>query len=38
VPASRAEIGAALTRLRIAPVLDGYRGAPPVDRAALLGP
>jgi hypothetical protein len=36
VPASRAEIGAALSRLRIAPLLDGYRGAPPVNRAALL--
>jgi hypothetical protein len=36
VPASRAEIGAALSRLRIAPLLDGYRGAPPVNRNALL--
>jgi succinyl-CoA synthetase beta subunit len=36
VPASHAEIDDALSRLRIAPLLDGYRGAPPVDRGALL--
>jgi hypothetical protein len=36
VPASRAEVDAALSRLRMAPLLDGYRGAPPVDRNALL--
>lgn len=36
VPASRSELDAALSRLRIAPLLDGYRGGLPVDRPALL--
>ena len=36
VPASRAEIGTALSKLRIAPLFDGYRGAAPVDRQTLL--
>jgi hypothetical protein len=36
VPASAAEIERALSRLRIAPLLDGYRGAPAADRKALL--
>ncbi|WP_323798416.1 acetate--CoA ligase family protein [Nisaea sp.] len=36
LPASDTEIEAALDRLRIAPLLDGYRGAPPADRAAIV--
>jgi acetate---CoA ligase (ADP-forming) len=36
VPASRVEIDAALSGLRIAPLLDGYRGAPAVDRTAIV--
>jgi hypothetical protein len=36
VPASHAEVDDALSRLRIAPLLDGYRGARRVDRGALL--
>nr|WP_072779309.1 acetate--CoA ligase family protein [Marivita hallyeonensis] len=36
VPATEAEIDAALDRLRIAPLLAGYRGKPGVDRATLL--
>ncbi|MGR3501223.1 acetate--CoA ligase family protein [Pseudaestuariivita sp.] len=36
VPASRASVDAALASLRIAPLLDGWRGSPPVARAALL--
>ncbi|MEM6696299.1 MAG: acetate--CoA ligase family protein [Pseudomonadota bacterium] len=35
VPADPDEIDAALTRLRIAPLLSGFRGAPPVSRSAL---
>ncbi|MFW8593923.1 acetate--CoA ligase family protein [Cribrihabitans neustonicus] len=36
LPASEAEIEAALESLRIAPLLNGYRGAPPADREAIL--
>lgn len=36
LPATRAEIGAALDRLRIGRLLAGYRGQPPADRSALL--
>lgn len=36
LPASDAEIAAALDGLRIAGVLQGYRGAPAADRAAIL--
>ena len=36
VPASAAEIDAALDRLRIAPLIDGYRGAPAGNRACLI--
>lgn len=37
VPASPAAVDAALDRLRIAPLLRGYRGKPAADRAAILG-
>ena len=36
LPSTRAEIDAALDRLNCAPILRGYRGKPPVARAALL--
>ncbi|KIC18161.1 MULTISPECIES: acetate--CoA ligase family protein [unclassified Leisingera] len=36
LPASDAEIEAALQSLRIAKLLDGYRGAPAADREAIL--
>lgn len=36
LPASDVEIEAALDRLRIAPLLNGYRGAPPADRVAIV--
>jgi acyl-CoA synthetase (NDP forming) len=36
LPAPAPEIEAALDRLRIAPLLGGYRGKPPADRAALV--
>lgn len=36
LPASADEIAAALDRLRIAPLLRGYRGKPPADMAALV--
>ncbi|MEY3003168.1 MAG: hypothetical protein RLZZ491_344 [Pseudomonadota bacterium] len=36
LPATRADIDAALGRLRLAPVLRGYRGKPAADRAALV--
>ncbi len=36
LPVSDAMIDASLSRLRIAPVLDGYRGAPRADRPAIL--
>ncbi len=36
MPVSRDEVNRALSKLRIAPRLHGYRGAKPVDRAALL--
>jgi hypothetical protein len=36
LPATRDEIAAALDRLRIAPLLNGYRGKPPADMAALV--
>ncbi len=36
VPATADDIDAAFKALRIAPLLEGYRGAPPVDRAALV--
>ncbi|UWQ83484.1 acetate--CoA ligase family protein [Leisingera caerulea] len=36
LPASDAEIEAALQSLRIAKLLDGYRGAPAADRKAIL--
>ncbi|NNE52029.1 MAG: CoA-binding protein, partial [Sulfitobacter sp.] len=35
LPASADDIDEALDALRIAPLLGGYRGAPPVDRPAL---
>ena len=35
VPASRDEIGLALDELKIAPLLDGYRGAPAADGEAI---
>ena len=37
IPSNSDAIDAGLSSLRIAPLLDGYRGADPVDRAALLG-
>ena len=36
LPATDAMIEQALASLRIARLLDGYRGAPPADRAAIL--
>jgi succinyl-CoA synthetase beta subunit len=36
LPASDAALSAALDSLRIAPLLKGYRGAPPADRAAIM--
>ncbi|WP_425044796.1 acetate--CoA ligase family protein [Primorskyibacter sp. S87] len=36
LPTTESEIEAALNDLRIAPVLDGYRGSPPADRAAIV--
>ncbi len=36
LPASAAEIASALDSMRIAPLLSGYRGKPPADRAALV--
>ncbi|KJZ26030.1 acetate--CoA ligase family protein [Tritonibacter mobilis] len=36
LPASDAALNTALESLRIAPLLSGYRGAPPADRAAIL--
>jgi succinyl-CoA synthetase beta subunit len=36
LPATAPEIDAALDRLRIAPLLGGYRGKPAADRAALV--
>jgi len=36
LPARPDEIDAALDRLKIAPLLNGYRGKPPCDRAAIL--
>ncbi len=36
VPASDAQINEALDKLRIAPLLSGYRGKPPADRKAIL--
>jgi len=36
VPAARADIAAALQRLRIAPLLAGYRGKPGADMDAIL--
>lgn len=36
LPATRDEIDAALDRLNCAPILNGYRGNPPVARSALL--
>ena len=36
VPSRRAQIRAALLRLRMAPLLDGYRGAPGADIEAVL--
>lgn len=36
LPAGRDEIDAALGRLKVAPVLAGYRGRPAADRTALL--
>jgi succinyl-CoA synthetase beta subunit len=36
VPATEDEVSAALDRLRIAPLLKGYRGKPECNRAALL--
>ena len=36
LPASRDEMNAAVSRLRLAPLLDGYRGKPAADRGSLL--
>jgi hypothetical protein len=36
LPASETDIDSALDRLRTAPLLRGYRGAPAADRQALL--
>jgi acyl-CoA synthetase (NDP forming) len=36
LPASRAQIAAALDRLKVARLLDGFRGRPAVDRAPLV--
>lgn len=36
LPAGREAIDAALRSLRLAPLLEGWRGAPPADREALL--
>ncbi len=36
LPASDAEVVAALDRLRIAPLLAGWRGGPAADRRAIL--
>ncbi|SFE12934.1 Acyl-CoA synthetase (NDP forming) [Sulfitobacter brevis] len=36
VPATDAVVDAALSRLKIAPLLDGYRGGAPANRAAIL--
>ena len=36
LPAPRAAVAEALSRLRLAPVLGGYRGAAPVDEEAIL--
>ena len=36
IPASEADIDAALGRLRIAPLLDGWRGAPAASRPAII--
>lgn len=36
IPASVAEVQTALDSLRIAPLLNGYRGAPAADRAAIV--
>ena len=36
VPSSRADVGAALSQLKIAKLLQGYRGAPPADIEAII--
>jgi acyl-CoA synthetase (NDP forming) len=36
IPASRASLTAALARLKIAPILAGYRGAPPANMDAII--
>ena len=36
IPSNRSEIEAALTGLRSAPLLNGYRGAPPADIEATV--
>ena len=36
LPVQREDVLAGLSRLRIAPILDGYRGAPPVDKDAII--
>ncbi len=36
LPVTAADVGAALDRLRVAPLLRGYRGRPPADRGAIL--
>ena len=36
LPVSAAEVVTALSRLRLAALLDGYRGGPPADRAAIV--
>ena len=36
LPATRAELADALDRLRVARLLDGYRGRPAADRAAVV--
>ena len=37
LPVATPDIHAALGRLKIAPLLDGYRGGPPVDKQAIVG-
>lgn len=36
LPLTRERVHTMLSRLRIAPLLDGWRGAPPIDREALV--
>ena len=36
IPASRASVSAALDKLKVAPLLAGFRGKPAADRDAIL--